>query len=178
MRRMPVTLGILLLISIFATAGCYTVLRHPTGSEIVSGEPYYRSCADCHADAEYYHPYSSYGYGYGYSNSSWRSYYGYPWWYDNYWGWDHQGEHNEGESNPPVEQGTGHLWGSGGWASGGWGFSTKQPAPEPPSTTKPPKEEVKKPDDSKQQPAKPDNDNSKQEKKTDRNLWKPRKKGF
>ena len=119
MRRSLWVVGFLVLLSLFAVSGCYTVLRHPTGESVVYEGDYYKTCADCHADASYYHPY----YTYGMSNYRWRDYYGYPWWYDGSWWWDPY-DHGDHEPGPEAQSGTGHLWGTGGWPSGGWGFGT------------------------------------------------------
>jgi hypothetical protein len=163
MKGSAVALVILGLFVVLLAGGCYTVLRHPTGDSVVQGEAYYRSCGDCHEDAAYYHPF----YSYGRSNDRWRGYYGNPWWYNDYWWYQHD-HGNDDEVAPPVEQGTRHLWGSGGWASGGWGFH--KPANEP---------EVKNPqgtDEEKPSGEKPDEEKPKKE--DERNLWKDKKKGF
>jgi hypothetical protein len=164
MRRLRAFVAVALLLAFLLSAGCYTVLRHPVAESVTQGDTYYRSCADCHADAAYYHPY----YSYGSSHSRWSSYYGYPWWYDDYWWWY---PHEETGEPRDVERGERHLWGSGGWASGGWGFSKRvstTPAPPPPAD---PGDDQDK-DDPKEQ-KKPEEDS-----KDDRNLWKKPKKGF
>jgi hypothetical protein len=138
MKRTSWIAGFLTLLVVFAVSGCYTVLRHPTGDSAVYEGSYYRTCADCHADAAYYHPY----YRYGQSHYRWRDYYGYPWWYDNYWWYPYDDDY-EGDA-PDARSGTGHLWGSGGWPSGGWGFHTpppgqgSQPPAQPPPVRQPP----------------------------------------
>ncbi|MFH1503013.1 MAG: hypothetical protein ABIG03_08210 [Candidatus Eisenbacteria bacterium] len=168
MRRLRILVGVLLVLAVLAVTGCYTVLRHPTGTDVVQHDSYYRSCADCHADAQFYHPY----YSYGRSHNRWNNYYGHPWWYDDYWWWDH----HDGDGGDPVEieKGDRHLWGSGGWASGGWGF-TKPSGTSPPRTTpKPPSDAAV--DDSKEPKPK---DEKEPEKSDERNLWKgKKKKGF
>lgn len=162
MKRLWLIVGCLLLILLFATAGCYTVLKHPTGGDIVQEGAYYKSCADCHADAAYYHPY----YHYGRSHYRWSGYYGYPWWHDDYWWWGH-GDWDDGGEGPEIESGGRHLWGSGGWASGGWGF---RKAPSSDDARKEPPEK---------ESGEEEKSDEKKEKKTgERNLWKPRKKGF
>ncbi len=181
-RTVATALGALLILSLLVTAGCYTVLQHPTGSDIVAEDSYSRGCDDCHADASYYHPY----YRYGSSHYRWSGYYGYPWWYDDYWYWgndDYYDDYYDGEG-PDVERGTRHLWQSGGWASGGWGFQSSDPpaqtftptTPEKPPkdhrTEEQPKQKNKKSEEKKQE--------KKQEKKDDpkpRKLWRPKKKG-
>jgi hypothetical protein len=178
MRRSSWVVGFLVLLSLFAVSGCYTVLTHPTGDSVVyEGDYYYKTCADCHADASYYHPY----YTYGMSNYRWRDYYGYPWWYDSYWWWDPYDHAQQGEG-PEVREGMGHLWGSGGWPSGGWGFGSPspggsggQPGEQPPlrrplrirptekektkakeEPTPPPKQETKKEEKKPDQPLEPE----------------------
>jgi hypothetical protein len=107
------------------SAGCYTVMRHPTGDTIIAEGTYYRSCSDCHADASFYHPYGRPFYNYGRSHYAWGGYYGSPWWYDDYWWWDNDYDHHHDYEyeGPEVETGTRHLWGSSGWPSSGWGFN-------------------------------------------------------
>lgn len=171
MSRATWIIGFLVLLSLFAISGCYTVLRHPTGESVVYEGSYYKTCADCHSDASYYHPY----YSYGRSHYRWSDYYGYPWWYDDYWWWDpyHDGAHEDG---PEVEQGTGHLWGSGGWPSGGWGFTSpstgdggERPDQPLPTVKRPfrirPTEKVKPQEEPPKEPEKP---KKKEEKKADR----------
>jgi uncharacterized protein YceK len=173
MRRTAIAVALLAVSVLLLTTGCYTVLRHPTGSEIVQEGQYYRSCADCHADAAYYHPYGHRYYNYGRSHYGWSGYYGYPWWYNDNWWWDDHGHHHDYDDydGPEVETGTRHLWSSDGWASGGWGFVKPGSSPRSPSSPQ----------------RKPDTDDKKEEKKEekkesedDRNLWtKPKKKkGF
>jgi len=171
MKRLLLAACVLLTIVMVSASGCYTVLRHPTSSDATYGRSYGRTCADCHAGADYYHPY----YRYGRSNYYWNDYYGYPWWYDDYWWWDHD-DGNDGEA-PDVESGERHLWSPGGWASGGWGF-VKPGSSDAETRTTPPKERAV--DDSKQSgPTNEDPDDSKEsEDSDDRNLWKGGKKGF
>jgi hypothetical protein len=174
MKRTALAVLLLGVAFLLLNAGCYTVLRHPTGSQIVQEGAYYRSCADCHQDSEYYHPYSHPYYGYGRSQYGWGGYYGSPWWYDSYWWWDDDNHphHDGGDYEPPnVEEGSRHLWSSDGWAGSGWGFvkpgsSPRAPAPSSDKNKKDEKKEEKKED--------------KKEKKTedDRNLWDKPKKGF
>jgi hypothetical protein len=168
MMRRPafVLLTSAVLLLLLVSAGCYTVIKHPTGSNVVQHDSFYRSCADCHADASYYHPYGHPYYSYGRSHYGWSGYYGYPWWYDDYWWWDY-GDSDSGGDAPPVETGKRHLWSSDGWASGGWGFR-KPPTGE--TASPPPAPEAEKKDDEKKQDEKKDDDG--------KHLWKPRKKGF
>lgn len=162
MRRSHLLICIAGIVMLLASAGCYTILRHPAADTVTQQDSYYRSCADCHADAVYYHPY----YSYGSSHTRWQSYYGYPWWYHDYWWYPY------GDSGEPrdVERGERHLWSPGGWASGGWGF-TKGSAPPPPPERPPGDGDG---DDSKQQETE-DKDKSDQD---DRHLWTKPKKGF
>lgn len=172
MRRFKFVAGALLLLAVLMASGCYTVLRHPTGSDVVSQDSYGRTCSDCHADAQFYHPY----YRYGSSYNRWNDYYGSPWWYDNYWWWDHNDGHNDDGSQPGnVETGERHLWSSGGWASGGWGF-TKPSGTSTPSAPSRPKDG--KVDDSKDSGSDDSKDSAKTEEKP--SLWKnkDKKKGF
>jgi hypothetical protein len=177
MKGLGVAAGILLVVVLLSAGGCYTVLRHPTGSDITYQGSYGRSCADCHAGAEFYHPY----YSYGRSNYYWNDYYGHPWWYNDYWWWDHHDGGNDGEA-PDVEQGERHLWSPGGWASGGWGFVKPGGGTSTPDRTSPPKSTGV--DDSKESPSNGSNaddskDSDKDDKDDDRNLWKGnKKKGF
>lgn len=171
MSRSSWIVGFLVLLSLFAISGCYTVLRHPTGESVVYEGAYYKTCADCHADATYYHPY----YTYGRSHYRWRDYYGYPWWYDDYWWYPYDdGDYEEG---PEVKRGTGHLWGSGGWPSGGWGLrspssgESSDPPAQPPTARRPlrirPTEKTK----AKEEPPKePEKEKKKEEKKPDQSI--------
>ncbi|MCD4691261.1 hypothetical protein K8S17_07355 [bacterium] len=171
---------------VLSAAGCYTVLRHPTGGDVMAGSSYvdagYRTCADCHADAAYYHPY----YRYGSSHHRWNDYYGQPWWYGQDWWWHDDGyyhDDDEGTPGPGPEQGVRHLWGSGGWATKGWGFGSPA-APEGGSRTPPPPPQQSssgQPSTGQKQPApvkpdKPETDDD--DSKDDGGLWKERKKGF
>lgn len=162
MKRLHVLTGIAVLMLLSATVGCYTVLRHPVAESVTYEGTYYRSCADCHADAAYYHPY----YRYGTSHTRWQGYYGYPWWYDDYWWYPHE---DTGEPRD-VERGERHLWSPGGWASGGWGF-TKGTGTAPPPTVRPPDDQEKEEPEEKT----PDDEKSDQD---DRHLWTKPKKGF
>ena len=85
MKRIALALALLAVSLLVLNAGCYTVLQHPTGGSVVQQDTYYRSCADCHADAAYYHPYSHPYYS---SHYRWGGYYGDPWWYDDYYWYD------------------------------------------------------------------------------------------
>lgn len=173
MRRISHAVALLAVFLLLLTAGCYTVMRHPTGSVVAHESSQYRSCADCHADAAYYHPYSHPYYSYGRSQYGWSGYYGSPWWYSDNWWWDPYDDHHDYDHDydaPEVETGTRHLWSSDGWASGGWGFtksgeSTRRPSSPPPAQSgkEEQKEEEKKKDEKKDE---------------DRNLWKKPKKGF
>lgn len=165
MRRPALVLmTCLALLLILLSAGCYTVIKHPTGGAVVQHDTYYRSCADCHADASFYHPYGHPYYSYGRSHYGWGGYTGNPWWYDNYWWWD---DDDDSGGGPVVEEGKRHLWSSDGWASGGWGF--RKPASSQTKTPVPAAETEKKEDDKK-------DDTKKEDDK--KHLWKPRKKGF
>lgn len=161
MRRLQTLVGMAILLALLLSAGCYTVLRHPAAESVSQEGAYYRSCADCHADAAYYHPY----YNYGGSHSRWRSYYGYPWWHDDYW-WYPSEETGEPRD---LERGERHLWGSGGWASGGWGFS------KPAGTTPAPAVAPDRPPDDEKDDEKTDDEAKDQD---DRHLWKKPTKGF
>jgi hypothetical protein len=174
MRRL-LAVAVLLAVSLLvAGTGCYTVLRHPTGSDIVQEGSYYRGCSDCHADAAFYHPYGgSPYYNYGQSNYGWGGYYGRPWWYDDYWGWgnDH-GDH--GYEGPDVETGQRHLWSPDGWAPQGWGFSRPESGTRmTPSTPPPeqPRDEDKKKDEPKKEEKKTTED------KDTRSIWDTPKRG-
>jgi hypothetical protein len=90
MKNTRVLLPALLLFFLFSFAGCYTILKHPAGSDEghqYSQEYYRENCLDCHPD---YHEYP-YGYYHGYypeyyfDNPRWGRYYVYPWWWDHYW---------------------------------------------------------------------------------------------
>jgi len=154
MRRIPYAVALVALFLLLLNAGCYTVLRHPTGSNVVQEDTYYRSCADCHADAAYYHPYSEPYYS---SHDRWGGYYGSYWWYDDYIG-------------PRVETGSRHLWSTGGWGFGTSGSRTRSPSS---SVTSPgqkndknaKKKEAEKKDEKKE-------DKKKEQKEEERNLWK------
>jgi len=190
-RLMLIAVAAVLLVSL---AGCYTVLRHPTGNDLTSGGDYthmdvgyspqgYRTCADCHSDADYYHPY----YRYGSSHYRWNDYYGSPWWYDNdSWWYDdgyYDGYHDDpGEQGPEPETGVRHLWGAGGWPTKGWGFGSSS-APE--NGTRTPAAPVPQPSQPStgnkvETPTKKTNtdDDDDDSGNDDGGLWKERKKGF
>lgn len=171
MKRLLTAVSLLAVSVALLSAGCYTVIKHPTGGDIVQEGSYYRSCADCHADAPFYHPYGRPYYRYGRSAYGWGDYYGYPWWYDDYWWWDPYDHDGNDDGGPDVEKGTRHLWSPGGWASGGWGF------------LKPPSPDVKAPGSGGEQKdgdknGKKDEDKEKKKEEEKPHLWKPRKKGF
>ncbi len=134
MKRIALALALVAVSLLLLNAGCYTVLQHPTGSSVVQEGSYYRTCADCHADAAYYHPYGRSYSRYGRSHYRWNDYYGYPWWYDDYWWWDDHDydDHDNDYDGPDVETGTRHLWGTGGWPSSGWGFTPPGSGTRPP----------------------------------------------
>ena len=173
MKRTAHAVVLLAVSLLLLSAGCYTVLQHPTGSSVVQEGSYYRSCADCHADAAYYHPYGRPHSRYGRSHYRWNDYYGSPWWYNDYWYWDPYYDHDYDHDYdaPEVETGTRHLWGSDGWAPGGWGFT------KPGSGTRrtPPASLPSKKDDNDENKKK---DEEKKKEKDERNLWKKPKKGF
>jgi hypothetical protein len=176
MSRSSWIAGFLVLLSLLAMTGCYTVLRHPTAESVVHEDGYYKTCADCHADASFYHPY----YTYGLSHYRWRDYYGYPWWYDDYWWWDPYDDGDDGDA-PEVKRGTGHLWGSGGWPSGGWGLRSpssgdaESPPTNPPPVRRPfrmrPKERVK---PKEEPPKQPDQEKTKEPPKEEKKPTEPK----
>ena len=167
MRRARIAGAIAALVLLLLLAGCYTVLRHPTGTDVVSTGPGYRTCADCHADAAFYHPY----YHYGRSHRWWGAYSGYPWWYHDYW-WYPDGYDPDDVEGPPVEKGSRHLWSSGGWPSGGWGFTA------PPSSDGGTERPQNQPPKQHQQSQEQKKDDEKKEEKDERHLWDQKKKGF
>lgn len=144
------------------SAGCYTVLRHPTDVVVQDTHAEYRTCADCHDGAAYYHPY----FHYARSHDRWGRYYGDPWWYSDYWYWTPHGSGSAGEPRD-VETGTRHLWGNSGWASDGWGFRT------PPSTATSGRD-----DGAQQEEPKKEEKQEKKKETDEQHLWKPAKKGF
>ena len=100
MNAKRVIIGITALIAAAITsAGCYTIIRHPSVgessdlSESSDTSPSYThdaadyDCVRCHQD------FASYPYGYYYryypeyywTNPRWGDYYAYPWWWDDYW---------------------------------------------------------------------------------------------
>lgn len=87
-----------LLAAAITSAGCYTIIKHPTMTSTHSGEASDstetythveadRDCMRCHSDYGTY----PYGYYYGYypeyywTNPNWGSYNAYPWWWEDYW---------------------------------------------------------------------------------------------
>lgn len=92
--------------------GCYTMIRHPeidpSESAMHTDQVGDTSCADCHADADYYHWTSPY-YTSFYSDypSTWGTYYLNPWWHDKYWA------PGSGGSGEPVERDGRHAWDRG-----------------------------------------------------------------
>ena len=199
MKRLSVPLWTLLILVILVLAGCYTMVKHPTGREVVyegsyDHGTYDQGCIDCHPDAAYYHPY----YGYARSHYWWNGYYGYPWWYYDCWWW--YWCDSGGGSGVPVETGSRHLWQTSGWASGGWAGVKGSPSrysgmPPPPPPEKPPegkrhdeqerksgkskkggrKEETKAPPQS--DPPKKETDKPSQPRRQESHMWRNRKKG-
>jgi len=168
MRRISYAVALFALFLLFLNAGCYTVLRHPTGSSVVQEDTYYRSCADCHADAAYYHPYSEPYYS---SHDRWGGYYGSYWWYDDYWCWDPCYDYDDDYIGPQVETGGRHLWSTGGWGFGTSGSSTRSPSPSVTSPGQKTDKNAKKKEAEKKDEKK--DEKKKEEKKDDeRNLWK------
>ncbi len=184
-RVLLIAVAAALLVSL---AGCYTVLRHPTGNDLTTGADYtrgdvgyhsqgYRSCADCHSDAAYYHPY----YRYGSSHYRWNDYYGSPWWYDNDSWWHDDGYYDDpGEPGPEPETGVRHLWGAGGWPTKGWGFGSSGAPESGTRTPPPPAQQPSQPSTGSKDetPKKPDTDDDDDSGTDDSGLWKERKKGF
>lgn len=87
-----------LLAAAITSAGCYTIIKHPTmtathsednsdSTESYTHVDADRDCMRCHTDYGSY----PYGYYYGYypdyywTNPKWGSYYEYPWWWEDYW---------------------------------------------------------------------------------------------
>ena len=183
MRRISYAVALVALFLLLLNAGCYTVLQHPTGSNVVQQDTYYRSCADCHADAAYYHPYSQPYYS---SHYRWGGYYGSDWWYDDYYWYDPGYDYDDDYIGPKVETDTRHLWGSSGWASGGWGFTkpgsgsssaappARHPSQKNDQKKTEPKEKTKEKDKHNEKPK----ENEKEKEKDERDLWKSPKKGF
>lgn len=158
MRKIVWAVRVAALLALVAASGCYTVLSHPAETDVTTAGSGYMSCADCHADASYYHPY----YHYGRSHDRWGGYYGFPWWYYDHWWYDSDGG---GHPSVPVETDTRHIWGSGGGTKG-WSFAL-------PAT--PPAQGQRTEGDS----APASEDGKKDEKETDeRHLWDSKKKGF
>ncbi|MBK7092159.1 MAG: hypothetical protein IPH59_10675 [bacterium] len=99
MNARNLIIGIAALIAAAITsAGCYTIIKHPTmtathsdegegTSETYTHVEADRDCMRCHTDYGTY----PYGYYYGYypdyywSNPNWGSYYAYPWWWEDYY---------------------------------------------------------------------------------------------
>ncbi len=166
MRRILYAAALLAISLLFLNAGCYTVLRHPTGSTVVQEDTYYRSCADCHADATYYHPYSQPYYS---SHYRWNAYYGSPWWYDDYYWYDPCYDCDDDYIGPKVETSTRHLWSAGGWGFGTSGSGTRRASPPAAAPGKKDEKETKKKE------AEQKNEKKEEKKKEDedeRNLWK------
>ena len=174
MRRLLAAAVLVVVSLLIAGAGCYTVLRHPTGSSVMYEGSYYKSCADCHADAAFYHPYGHPYYRYGQSHYGWGSYYGRPWWYDDYWWWDPH--HDDDYEGPEVETGTRHLWSPEGWAPQGWGFSRPDAGADTPSRPEQPRDDDKKP--RRQEAEKRKENKSEDDDDDDRNLWDKPKRSF
>ncbi|MBD3348352.1 MAG: hypothetical protein GF400_04035 [Candidatus Eisenbacteria bacterium] len=173
MKRLGTAAAVLLVILGLAASGCYTVLRHPTGPDVAYRGSYVKTCADCHAESEFYHPY----YRYGRSHSYWGGYYGSPWWYDDYWWWDYPHGDDGGEP-PEIERGERHLWSPGGWPTKGWGVQRSGPDGDAESQSRPSEAARSAP---KRQPKKepkeePKNDEDK-ESSEERSLWRSGKKG-
>lgn len=168
MRRISYAVALVALFLLLLNTGCYTVLRHPTGSNVVQEDTYYRSCADCHADAAYYHPYSQPYYS---SHYGWGSYYGSPWWYDDYYWYDPGYDYDDDYIGPKVETGGRHLWSTGGWGFGTSRSGSRNPAPSVTSPGQKNDKNAKKKEAEKKDEKK--DEKKKDEKKDDeRNLWK------
>jgi hypothetical protein len=190
MRLRTLPLALLLFVLLALAAGCYTVMRHPTGPEVVHAGDDYKSCADCHAESSYYHPY----YGYARSHYWWNGFYGYPWWYYDCWWW--YWCDTPGGGGSPAETGSRHLWQTSGLASSGWGFATggtrgsqvTPPVAQPPRSSvkdetrkTPERSSQKDPERSKEKSSQKDPDRSKEQRSTPRrdtsHLWRGRKRG-
>ena len=158
--RNPVLL--LLLGAAVSGAGCYTLVRHPSVTELTSTEGERKACADCHADAEFYHEtaYGDEGW-YDYYPEPWAGYYEFPWWYNDYW---YVAPPVEGPL-VPTEVGGRHAWSRN---SGGPGFIPIQGDQDVENPTKP------LPGDTPDKPEKPKDDKDKDKDKKDkdkRRLW-------
>jgi hypothetical protein len=83
------------------------MLRHPQVTDMTSDEGGRKACADCHADAQFYHD-VNYGDAswYHYYPAQWAAYYEYPWWYNDYW---YVGSPDD-DTIVPTEVGGRHVW--------------------------------------------------------------------
>jgi len=151
--RIWVIFGLLLLL--FITPGCYTMLQHPEGVSLVGEDQTRMSCMDCHQESWLYHS-DPYWYG-SYYPGDWRYYYGRPWWYEDYWYYYPPGE------TAPVESGGRHMWTNPGLrAPENLGIS---PAPKGQGTTTQEGSTGKTPPETSKETKKTE------EKKTERHMW-------
>ena len=167
MKRMAHAVVLLTVFLLLLNAGCYTVLQHPTGGNVVQESTHYQTCGDCHADAAYYHPYSQPYYS---SHYNWGGYYGSPWWYDDYWCWDPG--YDDGDYDyvgPRVQTGTRHLWSTGGWVFGTSGSSTRS---SPPPASQPSQKSEKKKSEAKEKTKEKEKEKEKKKDNDERDLWK------
>ncbi|MDM7915297.1 MAG: hypothetical protein ACE15D_12905 [Candidatus Eisenbacteria bacterium] len=164
MNRLP-AIAWILVAALVSGAGCYTVLRHPAAVDMTqaeTGEPL--SCADCHADANLYHPYA-YDLGwYGYYPPAWASYYATPWWYDSYWYYPHDG----GSDIPPAVSGGRTIWSREGAGGSNAPLPTQGSGVSNPTKDRPndPNDKPGRDDGSK------DDDKKDKEKKDERRPWR------
>jgi hypothetical protein len=96
-----------MVLAALAGAGCYTVLRHPEGSDLTEVDMGGAACADCHAESDLRH-YVDEGWGdwYRLYPQPWAVFYQSPWWYDDYW----YAPNNPLPPEVPAETGQRHLW--------------------------------------------------------------------
>lgn len=118
MKHLAKLLSLAICAGAIAGLGCYTMIRHPETDMTTAGAGSMdRSCADCHADADYYHwvdPY--YTQFYRQHPASWGAYYAHPWWHSGQYGYDT----GSGDHHPPANDGEqDNSDGRSAWGRGG-----------------------------------------------------------
>ena len=78
-------------LAVIVTPACYTLLRHPLVKRVVYEEVTDRRCNGCHEQDElwaFHHP-PNHRFRMDSGHSNWNRYYDSPWWYNEYWYYDH-----------------------------------------------------------------------------------------
>ena len=79
-----------MVIAIFVTPACYTLVKHPKVKRVIYEEVTDRRCLGCHQQKEvwaFHHP-PNRRFPSGLGHAAWNRYYSIPWWYNEYWYYD------------------------------------------------------------------------------------------